>query len=154
MISEIVKVVEIHEARIREALVHINKYLPFTTAMVTDMPEEHMLWIELLVSRFGKLQDLLGAKLFNDVLEKNAENSHGMSMLDKLNSLEKMHIIAKADVWIEMRNARNHVAHEYPNSPELTVKYLNQILNLTPELLTISDNIKNFLLKKTGTADK
>ncbi|MDX2050621.1 MAG: hypothetical protein SFT93_05600, partial [Rickettsiaceae bacterium] len=70
-----------------------------------------------------------------------------MTMIDKLNKLEKLQIINSVSTWEEMRRTRNHIAHEYPDKPELTAKYLNQIYNLAPELLNILDNIKNYIAK-------
>ncbi len=42
-----------------------------------------------------------------------------------------------------MREVRNHLAHEYPEHPEITAAHLNQVFTLSPQLLNILNNIKN-----------
>ena len=63
-------------------------------------------------------------------------------MIDKINKLEKLGILSHAALWNEMRFARNSAAHEYPNHPELTAIFLNQVFNLSPALIEILNNIQ------------
>lgn len=63
--------------------------------------------------------------------------------LDKINKLERLGIIENVELWKEMRDARNHIAHEYPDHPELTALYLNKVFDLAPKLLKFFDTIKN-----------
>jgi uncharacterized protein Usg len=65
-----------------------------------------------------------------------------MTMIDKINKLEKLNIIDDANLWFEMREIRHHLTHEYPDHPEITARYLNQMFNLAPKLLLLLENIK------------
>lgn len=62
-------------------------------------------------------------------------------MIDKLNRLEKFRIIKDAHLWREITSLRNHLAHEYPEQPELTAKYLNLVYELSKDLLIVLHNI-------------
>ena len=54
---------------------------------------------------------------------------------DILDALEKKEILSSAQWWIDMREIRNHVAHEYPDNPELMCKNLNDAIIAAGELL-------------------
>lgn len=141
-ISEIIKIADIHQNRIQMAINGLQHYLPFTANKITTLAERELLLTELLVARFGKLQDLLGNKIINTFLVLQEEYSDNLTMLDKINKLERLGIIENAQDWKQMRSIRNHAAHEYPDNPELTAGYLNEIVKLTPKLLTILENLK------------
>ena len=141
---EILKIADIHAARIKMALNKLNPSLPFDASKITSLTEKELLLTDLLVYRFGKLQDLLGNKIINEFLKIIDEYADNLTMLDKVNKLERLEIIKNVELWKEMRKIRNHVANEYPEHPELTAEYLNTIIRLSPNLLQILDNIKTF----------
>jgi len=147
-INEIIKIADIHQKRIQMAVDGLQYYLPFTADKITTLAEREILLTELLVARFGKLQDLLGNKIINTFLMLQEEYSDNLTMLDKINKLERLGIVENAQDWKQMRSIRNHVAHEYPDNPELTAGYLNEIVRLTPKLLTILENLKIKLIAR------
>jgi uncharacterized protein with HEPN domain len=140
---EIIKIADIHAGRVSYALNKLQAVFPIEASQLNNLSEENFLFSELLISRFAKLQDILGAKLIDLFLLQQGETIENLTMLDKINRLEALNIIADANLWLNMREARNHVAHEYPDNPELTAKYLNQIVMLAPKLIDLFNNIKN-----------
>lgn len=142
-VKEVIKIADIHAQRINSAIRHTQHLLPMTAENWKILPENDFVWIDLLINRFGKLQDIIGAKIIDLFLEAKAENIESLTLLDKLHKLEKLGIIDDAEVWKEMRTVRNHVAHEYPDKPELTAEYINRIFSLTPYLLKILQTLKN-----------
>lgn len=135
-LKEILEVADIHVKRIQLAETKIQTLYPFDADKIRELDENALAWIEVLIHRFGKLQDLIGSKLIDVFLELNQESMPTQTMLDKLNRLERLGIV-KIVLWTQMRDARNHVAHEYPHEPALTAFYLNQIIDLTPKLLEL-----------------
>lgn len=69
-----------------------------------------------MTTRFAKLQDTCGQKIFPLVLRCVGEDVSGKTFLDILNLLEKFGFIDSVDFWIDLRRARNAVAHEYPDN--------------------------------------
>lgn len=66
---------------------------------------------------FAKLQDKIGAKLFRQVLIELKElENESAPMKDILNLLERLEIIKSAAQWDNIRDIRNSLAHDYPNS--------------------------------------
>jgi hypothetical protein len=139
--QEIMKIADIHVARIQSAIHNIGHLFPINATKLKALTENELVWIDLLIHRFGKLQDLIGAKLINIFLEAQIEDINGLTMLDKVNKLERLNIIENTQLWKNMREVRNHIAHEYPDHPEIMVRYINQIFELTPKLLEILHNI-------------
>ena len=144
-VEEIIKVADIHEARIKQAIERIGHLFPVNAITVENITLSDFSWLEVLVNRFGKLQDLIGSKLVNEFLVVMKEYADKLTMLDKLNKLERFEVIESVDLWEDMRKARNQIAHEYPDKPALMAKYLNQIYDLTPKLLDIYNSLKEKL---------
>jgi hypothetical protein len=142
-ITEIIKIADIHATRMRYAITKLGNFFPISELKMSNISEQDFLLLELLVNRFSKLQDFIGAKLIDAFLESKGELINNMTMIDKINKLEKLNIIDNANLWFKMREIRNHLAHEYPDHPEITAKYLNQVFNLAPELLSWFENIKD-----------
>lgn len=126
---------QIHVNRLQYAMNKLKNKYPLTGRQVEKLSEEDLLIWELLANRFVKLQDLMGNKIFNLYLDAAGENFETWTMIDKVNKLEKLGIIQNADIWTNMRLLRNHLAHEYPEHPDLTAKYLNQTFTTVPKLI-------------------
>jgi plasmid maintenance system killer protein len=141
-LHEIIKIAEIHVHRIHLALKHTHTLFPMGPDAVQSLPEDHMVWIDLLINRFGKLQDIIGSKIIDLFLESQGEIIEGLTMLDKIYKMEKLKIIKDAQTWKDMRSAKNHIEREYPDHPELMAIYLNQIYSLIPSLLEMFDRLK------------
>ena len=141
-LKELIKIADIHASRIQMVLNDLSYCLPFNETKITNLTKQELLLTDLLVNRFGKLQDLLGNKIINLFLIVLDEYEDHLTTIDKLNKLERFLIIENSTLWQEMRKARNHAAHEYPDNPNLTSLYLNDIVKFAPQLITILDNIK------------
>jgi hypothetical protein len=140
--AEILKIAEIHADRIHMALNDLHHQCPFDQEKIRERSKQDLLLTELLVNRFGKLQDLLGKKIIDEFLILKGEFIDDLTMLDKIHQLERWNIIEDTEVWKAMRDARNHATHEYPDHPELTAEHLNTIIALAPKLLEILNKIK------------
>ncbi|HEV2524566.1 MAG TPA: hypothetical protein VGU44_05500 [Gammaproteobacteria bacterium] len=145
MINERIKAMEhiasTHEGRILMALKHLTNTFPLTEESVGHLSDDQLLNIEMLTSRFAKLQDYLGTKVFDIFFEVEQENVDGFTMIDKLNKLEKLGIINDAHQWRDMRDARNIVEHEYPDNALLIASNLNKIHDMLPLLIAIKRRI-------------
>lgn len=125
----------VHADRIEKALAEIAKFSPLSIDKIQNMNTQELAVTELLTGRFAKLQDAIGEKIFPLILINIGEDIKGRSFIDRLNLLEKLGYINDAGHWFDYRNARNAVSHEYPDSPELMLKNLTEILSLAKELL-------------------
>lgn len=142
-LTEMIKIADIHAKRVNYALTQLTNLFPISEPKIKNLSEQDFLLLELLISRFAKLQDFMGAKLIDAFLEAKEEETRSITMIDKLNKLEKLYILDDVNSWSQMREARNHLSNEYPDHPEIQVKYLNEMFNLAPGLLLLLENIKS-----------
>jgi len=141
-LNEMIKIADIHADRIKIAVKHITHLFPMKAETIQNLKEDDLAWVDLLINRFGKLQDFIGSKIVDAFLELNEEDISNLTMLDKLHKLEKLGIIEDSEIWKEMRKTRNHIAHEYPDQPDVMARYINQVFDFVPYLFRIFNNIK------------
>ena len=125
----------LHADRIDKALKEVEQFSPLTEEKLASMDTHQLAVTELLTGRFSKLQDTIGEKIFPQLLNLLGEDIEGKSFIDKLNKLEKLGYINKAEDWFVYRRARNAIAHEYPDNPGLMLKNLLEVINLSKKLL-------------------
>lgn len=135
--GSILKVADIHVKNLQEALDDMADKYPFAKDFIVNLHKNDLRTLETMTSRFGKLQDLLGMKIIDMYLQSQSQPIEGASMLDKIHKLEKLNMIDSEDTWIELRNVRNHITHEYPDDPELTAQHINNVYRLAPMLISI-----------------
>lgn len=108
--------------------------------------------VDAFVSRFARLQDILGAKLlpayFRLMGEENA------TLLENLDKAEKLGIIESADAWMTMRHLRNQMVHEYLEDAEILQSALKAANNFTKELFGTLDKLIGNIIKVIGQHNK
>ena len=100
---------------------------------------EHLAYSDQIIYRFSKLQDYMGAKLFESVLLYEGENVN-KPFLDILNQLEAIDII-NVDEWFEIRDLRNEIAQICEDNDEIAISILNTIHKLKIDLKEILEAI-------------
>lgn len=141
------EIAEIHANRLEKALFHI-KDLNITANKLAHLDDASLGFLELLTSRFAKLQDLIGTKIFSEILIALQETSENMSNLDKIYRLEKIGILPSAKDWILMRAMRNIVTHEYPDNPELMYINIKKTIEYAENLLQYWQSLKARILRE------
>jgi len=87
-----------------------------------------------ILFRFTKLQDALGERLVPATLQQLTESFEDWPMRDRLERLEKLGYLA-VDDWLRWRELRNHLAHEYPDQPELRFAVLKAAICAAREIV-------------------
>ena len=88
--------------------------------------DEYSEMLDAFVSRYGRLQDTLGDKLLPAILRANLEKTG--SQLDNLLRAEKLGWIESTQSWVELRELRNRLVHEYIESADDLLDALHQAL--------------------------
>lgn len=78
--------------------------------------------LEAFVSRFGRMQDTMADKLFPRWLAALAEIPG--SQIETLNRAERLGVLTSTERWLEARNLRNRLVHEYMTAPEKFIEDL------------------------------
>jgi hypothetical protein len=99
----------------------------------------------MMTTRFGKLQDIIGSKIFPIIL--NLLEEEAVAFIDKLNKLEKLGYIDDANWWIELREIRNKIAHDYPDDHDLICSHLSVVILKAAELIEFWQKLKTKIAK-------
>ncbi len=91
--------------------------------------------VSALVERFGKLQDLLSG-VFREIAVLSGDDASDMNRV--FARMEKIGILASAELWRAMRVLRNLGAHEYDPSDAGRTRFINALAADAPELTTIA----------------
>ena len=144
LITQLVKVTE-KEARYltrtANRLNELNINLSWVESL--DNNDLHSEMLDAFVSRYGRLQDTLGDKLLPAMLRGSLEKTG--SQLDNLLRAEKLGWIESTQIWIEMRELRNRLVHEYIESPSDLLSALQQALKCVTILIETQDRMANYV---------
>lgn len=83
--------------------------------------------LDAYLQRFSSLQDFLGAKIFPLLIEVSGIGSSKMS--EVLYHVEKEGIIDDLSQWIELREARNELEHDYPEKLQKALEDLKYCID-------------------------
>ena len=102
--------------------------------------------LDAFVSRFGRLQDNLGDKFLPQLLLALAEKPG--AAIDNLNLAERLGWIESTETWLEIRQLRNQMVHEYIEDVTiltLALKaghgYVNTLVKAGQELISQADKL-------------
>ncbi len=121
------KIANIHELRLSKSIEKLKKEYPFSKAFIKTISDENFGYLEIMSSRLAKLQDVIGKNIFPLILRLEKEEIDNLSFLDRLNLLEKLGILDSKNKWLELRDIRNSISHEYPDDEDLMIENLNKI---------------------------
>ncbi len=119
-----------------------NIYDQFT--FNTLKPEKRAI-LDAYLKRFASIQDFLGAKIFSLLLEIAGINNTKMS--EVLSNIEKENIIDSLENWIELREVRNELEHDYPEELQEALDDLKYCVDSFPKLESYYLNSLNFFKK-------
>lgn len=137
----------LHLKRMTFAKSKVGEFIPLTRDNYYRMDEETIGFLDQYIFRFSKLQDSMGSRLFPLTLEALAEPVADMAFIDILNRLEKLEILDSAFSWVQLRNIRNDIAHEYPASLIERIEGINFLFEKLETLKQIIEKCQNIINK-------
>ncbi len=142
ILNSLVEVCDLHASRLHMAYLYVKPLSPFSGNMMSELQNAQISFVELLISRFTKLQDTLSSKLFPLILDFLEAEEKTRSFLDILHQMEKVDLLKSTKDWLAMRTLRNHLTQEYPNKPDLVADNLNKAIVSSCELLEYWTSLK------------
>jgi len=140
----------LHKKRLQGALHKLKFIMPLDIKKYEELDDIFISIIDQMLFRFTKLQDTLGEKVFPLILELQEEPVKKLSFIDRLNRLEELEVIDK-EKWINLRNDRNIITHEYSYNEEDVVENINFIYNKSYTLIDMYDKIVIYCNNKFDT---
>ena len=144
LITQLIKVTEKevrYLTRTANRLNELNINLSWVESL--DNNDLHSEMLDAFVSRYRRLQVTLGDKLLPAMLRGSLEKTG--SQLDNLLRAEKLGWIESTQIWIEMRELRNRLVHEYIESPSDLLSALQQALKSVTILIETQDRMANYV---------
>jgi len=127
---------------INNLLEKINIYDQFT--FNTLKPENRAI-LDAYLKRFASIQDFLGVKIFSLLLEVAGIPNSKMS--EVLSNIEKENIIDSLENWIELREVRNELEHDYPEELQEALDDLKYCVDSFEKIESYYLNSFNFFKK-------
>ncbi len=119
--------------------------MPMTGDIYANLNDDQVRVLDQFILRFTKLQDAMGNHLFPAILTYLQEPYEDRPMLDKLNRLEKLGYLEKAQTWQDIRNIRNKFANDYPDDGEKNAALINVASEVVRQLSLILTAIQTKL---------
>ncbi len=141
-----------HIQKIKRAKEFLKDIMPLNKESFLELSESKQDKLDILIFRFAKLQDLLGRKIFRAILSFSGYEGD-IPFVEILSELERERLI-EVDRWMALRDARNAIAHEYPNEEEQIVDELNFIYNEVEYLIGLTQRLEEYFgaIKSKRTA--
>lgn len=134
-----------HSSRLTTAVTKTKPLLPLDVEKFKALQDEEIAYLDMLTTRFGKLQDVIGAKIFPLILEILQEDAP--AFIDKLHKLEKLGYLENTNWWLSIREARNQIAHDYPSNDDILCEHFNNFALKAGELISYWALLKKKTLK-------
>ena len=99
--------------------------------------------VEAFASRYSRLQDTLGEKLFPRLLELVGQR--GQNLIDTLNQIERIGLLDNSLDWLTWRNLRNGLVHEYVEDAVDFAEALNTANQVAGRLLGVVEAVARWL---------
>lgn len=116
---------------------------PFTLERANSLSTDDQFaqQLEAFSSRFCRLQDTVGDKLIPTWL-KMLQEPVGAA-IDNLDKAEKLGVLVSVDAWLEIRQTRNLMIHEYIESLEVLSTAVNLAYQQQQQIINCAKNIIN-----------
>jgi len=98
--------------------------------------------LEAFVSRFGRMQDTIGEKLLPRWLEAQGEIPG--SMIDVLRRAERLNLIEDAALWLDIRQRRNQLVHEYAEDSTRFAEAITTSCRNVSVLIATYNRLRNY----------
>ncbi len=131
-----------HIDKIEGARMVLRNAMPLSLDTFAKLNEKEQDKLDILLFRFAKLQDLLGSKIFRTLLSYSGFDTD-VAFVEILAELERAGLI-EVDRWLALRDARNAIAHEYPDETERIVQELNFIYEEVEYLIALTKRLQEY----------
>ncbi len=136
-----------HIKKIETSKKYLAEHMPLSIEAYQSLDDVSLSFIDGLIYRFLKLQDTMGGKIFPAILLLAGEDVKRKTFIDILNRLEELEVLDK-NQWLNLREARNEIAHEYSFNIAEVVDSINLIYHKSDMLAEIYIRVCEFCRTK------
>lgn len=141
LLKSAIEIADRHSSILATALHDLDQGPPLSADLLAKDDPQLLRLLDQIQSRFTKLQDHLGNRLFPALLDTLAEEER-LSMLDRLARLEKLGYLEDSDTWLALRATRNRLAHDYPSSPDELAAEVNHAVEAARTIVSLWGHLR------------
>lgn len=135
---------EVHAEVLNQGMADVQEHLPLSAK--TEINKDTLRILDQIAYRFAKLQDSMGEKVLPLILVQAQEPiAESATFAEKLNRLERIGAIPSAEEWKTLRVARNAIAHEYPDDPEMRASAINRFLEGASRMSALYQTVHEYI---------
>lgn len=123
----------------------MQHFMPVSADTVQTLNDEQVAALDQYIYRFTKWQDAMGTRLINQSLQLLAEDTEPMAFIDKLNRLEKLGALRSTTEWLELRQLRNTLAHEYSDDAGELAEGINTLYAKAGDIQSIASTFDHYI---------
>lgn len=132
-------------------------------SLTAGLPVERFLQTLEIVAREGKHLSYSWHSLFSQTIDaewvRNLEHAPEIaerpgSQIETLNRAERLGIVTSTERWLEARNLRNRLVHEYITDPERFAEDLNLAKEYSPMLLDVFNRSRQDAMTRMGLEEE
>lgn len=102
--------------------------------------------MEAFIARFGRMQDTIAGKLLPRLLLASADEPG--SQIETLNKAERLGVLDDVEVWLEIRQLRNRLVHEYAEDDAGFAADLMAAKQYARALINTYNNVREYALNR------
>lgn len=145
LLNSVLTACDLNLSRLQLAMKKISTWMPATPSKLAHLSDDMIGFLDLFSTRFSKLQDLMGNKLFPLILTITKDPGNYPAFIDLVKRLEKIGALSSAAQWFRLREIRNAFTHDYPEESEQRAHAINEAYQHAEELITIYKNLSEFV---------
>lgn len=142
-----------HLKRMDYAHNNISTFMPVTAKAIEALDDRQIEALDQYIYRFTKLQDTMGDRLFRQTLTLLAEDTGRLAFIDKLNRLEKLGALRSTVEWLDLRQLRNTLAHEYDDNADALADSINAVFDKHTDMQQILTQLENYIIPYYSNSD-
>lgn len=104
--------------------------------------------LESFGAKFGRMQDTIMDKLIPALLKAAGEPV--MAAIDNLEKMERISLIESADAWLQIRQLRNRLVHEYFDQPSELAPALQRACEFTDQMHRDYQTMRQYTTEHLG----
>jgi len=139
-----------HVEKLNNAKEYLTDIMPLTLEQYININKIQSSFIDQMNFRFSKLQDTIGESLLKGILLLVKEDVKRMTFLDILNRLEALDVLDK-NIWLNLREVRNEIAHEYSFNQDEVVDNINIIYTKSDKLIEVYKSLILYINKNDSS---
>ena len=148
MVAEAVAAGSTIRSRLLRSTAILTDLFPLTGDVIGRFDHRMLVETDSFVLQFSNMVAVVQDRLMRALLTAEQEDVAGRSRLDRLHTAQKLGALPEDIAFAAMLDARNRIAHTYPNEPDKQAIILNKVWMAAPEAIRAFDEMAGYAARR------